>query len=629
MRSSNQSPATTALAIALTAGALLGISAIPAGAASAPAKPNIVVIMSDDQRQDDTAIMRKLQANMPNATSFANSYVSYSLCCPSRTTFLTGQYMHNHGITWNFWPEGGYHKFKHSTSNGGWSNTMPKWLQNAGYNTGLIGKFLNEYGTDDPTTKVTKTATGASGSKNVTVTGTASDLAVGMRVSGSSSIPDYTLITAVSGNTVTLSNALTAALTGSDNFVAVKAFMTEVPPGWTYWMGGVDPTTYSSFGYWLNENGKLKQYGHCARRVNFNGATTKNPYAGCAPTALVYDSINKDGTAYQTDVLATKAEGFISTYAKKSKPFFLWLTPNAPHTQTATGLGEGLPATPPKRYENVNFDSQWQSDMLSKPNFNEADISDKPPLTPILANPCDANDPLKGTCNWFQHMGAADIAVMKNHFVNRRRAVLGVDDMVDRVYKAVKKAGKLSNTIFIFTSDNGWLMGEHRVPANKLFGFDESIRVPLIISGPGFTKTGGRTVTSPAVNADVTATILQAAGATAGRSLDGVPLQNLIANPTGTQNRFVAIETGQNPRVPWYSGLHSTRWHLEKIVGDGILPERFELYDLTRDPFEINAVTNDPRYAGVLAQLKAKLTTIESCTGRTCDVIDDVTPPAL
>ena len=65
-------------------------------------------------------------------TTFRNSFVSYSLCCPSRTTFLTGQYSHNHGITWNFAPYGGYEQFRKH----GQRNTLPVWLQRAGYTPG-------------------------------------------------------------------------------------------------------------------------------------------------------------------------------------------------------------------------------------------------------------------------------------------------------------------------------------------------------------------------------------------------------------------------------------------------------------------------------------------------------------
>jgi arylsulfatase A-like enzyme len=80
-------------------------------------------------------------------TTFSNSFVSFSQCCPSRATFLTGQYPHNHGV-WDIRPPlGGYAKF-----NG--TNTLTLWLQSAGYFTSHIGKYLNGYGVESPDQEV-------------------------------------------------------------------------------------------------------------------------------------------------------------------------------------------------------------------------------------------------------------------------------------------------------------------------------------------------------------------------------------------------------------------------------------------------------------------------------------------
>jgi N-acetylglucosamine-6-sulfatase len=110
-----------------------------AGAANAQtAKPNIVVVMLDDARLDDLAVMTKTNRIFSTGTAFANFYVSLAGCCPSRATYLTGQYPHNHGVWANNPPNGGYQVFRKT-------NTLPLWLQRAGYYTGLIGKFLNGY----------------------------------------------------------------------------------------------------------------------------------------------------------------------------------------------------------------------------------------------------------------------------------------------------------------------------------------------------------------------------------------------------------------------------------------------------------------------------------------------------
>src|SRR3712207_4232562 len=72
-------------------------------------RPNILVIMTDDQRLDDQRVLSRTRALLADrGTTFDNSFVAYALCCPSRATFLTGQYPHNHGVLANSGPNGGY-----------------------------------------------------------------------------------------------------------------------------------------------------------------------------------------------------------------------------------------------------------------------------------------------------------------------------------------------------------------------------------------------------------------------------------------------------------------------------------------------------------------------------------------
>lgn len=586
----------------LSALALLGVLAVAAAClfatqtASAAAKPNIVVIMADDQRQDDMVVMNKVKSLMADrGTTFANSYVSYSLCCPSRVSFLTGQYMHNHDITWNFWPEGGYFKFKHQAdhvdpSTGkhtyAWDNILPNWLRGAGYTTGLIGKYLNSYGEKDP-------STGFPGS-------------------------------------------------GIQN-------PREIPPGWDQWAGGVDPTTYSYYGYTLNVNGKLKTFGKC-QRVDLTGKKTRSVLDGCADKSQT----GKDGTEYQTDVEATYAENYIKRRKEfagrpSGKPFFLWLTPTAPHTQTPTGMAEGAPAIPPNRY----LKTFAKLALPITPAINEADVSDKPLIRDWFPWFIPMNDPT----NPRKVLRNIGFDKATRALRGRRGAVKGLDDMVGRVVKALKDSGQYDNTIIVYTSDNGWLLGEHRIVAQKFFGFEESIRVPLVISGPGFNNAGGRTVNGQAINVDLAPTLLEAAGATdkADRPLDGIPLQDLIARPGDWTNRTWNVETGPNPNnhpeyvgagnncangnAPnpnqiWFSGSHNSRYHLEIVTG-GCLDPRYELYDLKTDPMELTNLVKDPayghtlnpHYTNVLNWMVAKANSLSECVGTACRVTDPAPDP--
>ena len=133
-----------ALVVGLGAAAALGGSAEGKSKAATATRPNVVVLETDDQTVESMRVMPNVKTLIADqGVTFDNSFVSYSLCCPSRSTFLTGQYAHNHGVWGNTAPNGGYYKLDST-------NTLPVWLQRAGYQTILLGKYLNQYGTKNP-----------------------------------------------------------------------------------------------------------------------------------------------------------------------------------------------------------------------------------------------------------------------------------------------------------------------------------------------------------------------------------------------------------------------------------------------------------------------------------------------
>jgi arylsulfatase A-like enzyme len=130
---------------AVVAALALGAAASSAEArkAHSEARPNILVVMTDDQTVADVEHMpnvRKLLA--ARGTSFSHAVDSFPLCCPARATLLTGQYAHNHGVAGNFNPYGWYGMRARQ-------NTLPRWLQKSGYTTAMVGKWLNGYGALD------------------------------------------------------------------------------------------------------------------------------------------------------------------------------------------------------------------------------------------------------------------------------------------------------------------------------------------------------------------------------------------------------------------------------------------------------------------------------------------------
>jgi len=130
-------------AVAMTLVAAPGSQARPASA-DRDGRPNILVVMTDDQALSDVRFMPNVRRLLEaRGTTFSNAVDSFPLCCPARATFITGQYSHNHGVAGNFYPYGWY-----GMKNRG--NTLPVWLRRSGYRTGMVGKWLNGYGALKP-----------------------------------------------------------------------------------------------------------------------------------------------------------------------------------------------------------------------------------------------------------------------------------------------------------------------------------------------------------------------------------------------------------------------------------------------------------------------------------------------
>ncbi len=128
--------------------ALLGISAVVAThpAQGASSRPNVIFILTDDMTSSELAGMPNVESLIAaQGTTFNDFYISFPLCCPSRATLMSGQYMHNHGVRGNFPPNGGWPVFRPHES-----NDLPVWLHGAGYYNVHIGKYMNFYATGNP-----------------------------------------------------------------------------------------------------------------------------------------------------------------------------------------------------------------------------------------------------------------------------------------------------------------------------------------------------------------------------------------------------------------------------------------------------------------------------------------------
>src|SRR5262249_16191578 len=138
--------------------------------------------------------------------------------------------------------------------------------------------------------------------------------------------------------------------------------------------------------------------------------------------------------------------------------------------------------------------------------------------------------------------GPGLIAKIQSRFQRRLETLLSVDDAVERIVNEVAAKGELGNTYFIFTSDNGFMQGQHRLHQGKFAPYEPSVQVPLLIRGPGIPPGGQPRVA--VWNGDITSTILQLSGAKPGLPQDGRSFLPYAENPSLKSTRPILLETG-------------------------------------------------------------------------------------
>ena len=180
-----------------------------------------------------------------------------------------------------------------------------------------------------------------------------------------------------------------------------------------------------------------------------------------------------------------------------------------------------------------------------------------------------------------------------------------IDEGVGRIVQALEQAGALDRTLVVFTSDNGYLWGEHGL-GDKRAAYEESIRIPLLLRRPGLSAPG-TTIDRLVLNIDIAPTVLDLAGvpvpeAVQGRSL--VPL--LRGHSTGWRTSFLAeyFAEPRYPRIPTWRAVRTQRW---KYIRYTDLEGMDELYDLRSDPYELTNRIDDPTAQETLRELKAEL----------------------
>jgi N-acetylglucosamine-6-sulfatase len=366
----------------------------------------------------------------------------------------------------------------------------------------------------------------------------------------------------------------------------------DVAPGWDQWHTVLDPggQFVRYYGYQLAVNGELTRVGSKPRD-------------------------------YITRVINRRAAAMVRRYAPRRSPLYLQIDHRAPHTEEGENSGPpcgGL--IPPDPRDAAAFRDQ----ALPRPaSFDEEDVSDKPSFIRQLPR-----------------LAAATTAAIEERYRCGLASLLAVDRGVAKLVAALRRAHELDDTVLMFTSDNGFFYGEHRIPEQKTRPYEEALRVPLLIRVPDRYLGGDAAppeISEPVANIDLAPTILDLAGAEpcrprkSCRVMDGRSLLGLIrGNAAWPEDRAIAIEfdAGERARralVCRYEGVrvagqvyirHTAA--ADPLTGECRPIDETEHYDLAADPFQLdNLFPADPgsSEAAIEDTLAARLERLRECEG--------------
>ncbi len=330
------------------------------------------------------------------------------------------------------------------------------------------------------------------------------------------------------------------------NHYPKNASTSYIPPGWDDWYGhlsAIEDGRY--FNYWVNDNGQVSRFGD-------------------------------QPEDYSVDRETARAVQFIRDSAARPEPIFLYVAPEAPHT----------PANYAQRHDREFRDAQ----APRVPSFNESDVSDKPAW--VRAAP---------------YLTPAEIDDLDHYQRSRLRCMSAVEDMVNALLAALDETGRLGSTYFFFTSDNGLLMGQHRLRGLKGNAYEESVLVPLLVRGPG-VRVG--TEDAPVVNVDLPATFLDLAGLPVPDSVEGRSFAPFLhGTPPASWRTEVLIEN-------WGQGF-SGSLRTEDWLYNHQDSQELELYDMHADPYQLQSLQRraDP---ALLDSLEARMKALHTCHGVGC-----------
>ena len=449
-------------------------------------KPNVIVVVVDDQRWDEFGAAGHPFLETPNidrlaseGATFTSAYAVTPLCSPNRASILTGQYISSHGILDNISRDQSSHHLK----------LFPQALQKAGYETAHVGK----------------------------------------------------------------------------------------------WHMGNDPSPRPGYDYWVSYSGQGR---------------SENPI-------LFENGKSQEIPGYMTDVLTDKAINFIS--GEHDTPFFLYLGHKAIHPEvkqlddSSIDISYGSKYKATKRHQGRYHDKV----LPRRKNFISSldELTGKPILKEALSQKFSPENEKK----WGKIL---DDQTSDQTIRDRSEMLLAVDESLGRILKQLEKQGILEQTVILFTSDNGYFYGEHGLSIERRMPYEEGVRIPMLVRYPAKIPAGVK-IDDFALSIDIAPTVLTLAQAEVGSHIQGDSLTKLFkADETSDwRDRFLIEYVSYEKPMSW---LIDTSY---KVIRKG--PYKYiywlqhegknELYNLERDPYEMNNLASQKKYQPLIKQLRSEL----------------------
>ena len=462
--------------------------------------PNIVFLLSDDQRWDAVGYAGNPVIQTPhldqlakNATVFENAFVTTAICMASRASILTGQYVRTHGVN----------DFYTVFTDEQMAATYPALMRDAGYYTGFINKW---------------------------------------------------------GIGVTVENTDRAA----DLF--------------DYWAGVARQSNF-----WHERDCKYVLHDGITDKTNNICSCPADRHGKAGPEVRRGKHNIQDPIHLETEIIPNKIRQFLES-RDKSKPFHLSISFKSPHSP-------------------YDYDPRFAS------SYEGVRMPMRPSVTSGAALQMGHARKSLAADQYLELVGQAEDVNggLQNIIRDYYRLLNGMDYAVGELVAALEEAGVADNTIIVFTSDHGYLLGEHGL-GGKWLPYEESIRVPFFIYNP--LSPVARRSSEHVLNIDVAPTLLEMAGLDIPPQMEGKSLVPLLENP--------------NPSRPFreewfYEHLYDAQGRIEpteaivrrdfkyiKFVNHAD-PASEELYDLKNDPYELNNLAQSPEHLPILDEMRSSL----------------------